>query len=92
MLGTCCQITEEVMSLFKSLFSDCSDIPVERSSDKKRSVDDPAVASSTGFRNAENVEGSPDEHLEEQCSKRMEKEIPIFSRDYSNFFTVFSIY
>ncbi|GFT11652.1 hypothetical protein NPIL_298221, partial [Nephila pilipes] len=68
----------------------CSDVPVERSSDIKRSIDDATVASSTGFRNAENVESSPDEHLEEQCSKKMEKER--FYNGYSNFFTVFSIY
>ncbi|GFS79654.1 hypothetical protein NPIL_229871 [Nephila pilipes] len=58
-------------SPFESLFSDCSETPVESSSDEEMLIDDPPVASSSGFQNAENVDSSSDELLEKQSVSRI---------------------
>ncbi|GFT47852.1 hypothetical protein NPIL_505731 [Nephila pilipes] len=51
-------IAEEPMSVFERLSSDCSDTPIERSSDEDMSIDDPPATSSSGFQKAEGVDGN----------------------------------
>ncbi|GFU03812.1 hypothetical protein NPIL_394721 [Nephila pilipes] len=65
--------TEEAMSLFESLFSDCSDIPSKSSSEKEISTDDLPVALSSGFQNADNVHNNSDKDLEEQSVPKVSK-------------------
>ncbi|GFU46214.1 hypothetical protein NPIL_189521, partial [Nephila pilipes] len=50
--STCNQTTEKAMSFFKCPSSDCSDTPVEDSSDEKISIDDLPEASLSGFQKA----------------------------------------
>ncbi|GFU41061.1 hypothetical protein NPIL_440611 [Nephila pilipes] len=85
MLRTGDLTTEESMSLFEFLTADCSNTPVESPSDEDMSIDDPPVASSSGFKNAGNVDSCSDEDLEEQSVSRIWKKrnatiiIPTFS-------------
>ncbi|GFU00563.1 hypothetical protein NPIL_360801 [Nephila pilipes] len=69
-----CLTTEKALPLFESLYLDCSDTPVERSSDEEMSIDDPYVASSFGFQNAENVYSRVQMKKSEQCVPGMREQ------------------
>ncbi|GFT30672.1 hypothetical protein NPIL_248751 [Nephila pilipes] len=65
--------TEETMSLFESLLSNCSGTPVECSSDGEMSPDDSSVALSFDFQYTENADSSSDKDMEEQSFLRIWK-------------------
>ncbi|GFT75037.1 hypothetical protein NPIL_40811 [Nephila pilipes] len=83
-------LTPEAMSLYESLFSDCSDTLVESSSDEEMSVDYPPLVSFYGIWNLENVDSSSDTDHEVQSVLRVWKKrnTPTVIQNFFNEFRI----